>query len=202
MTFFALVRHGQTAWNFDRRIQGLTDIPLNETGLADARRAADTLRGERFDAVITSPLLRAQQTAEVIASELLLPAPVIAPTLHERAFGEAEGILVEEFLDRYGDWHAEVPGAESFDEVRERALAALDEIARRARARTAPRAPRLIVVTHGGLIRSLVHHASKGTIPAHGSRLLNGSVHRFVADNAGVHLLASDLGQSEELIGV
>lgn len=200
MTFFALVRHGQTSWNRERRIQGLTDVPLNDTGVDDARRAADALRGESFDAIVTSPLLRAQQTARVIADALALPDPIIAPTLHERAFGEAEGVLVEEFLARYGGWHAAVPGAEDFDAVRERALVGLDELARRARVQTAPRAPRVIVVTHGGVIRALLHHASKGTLPAPGGRLLNGSVHRFVADSGGVHLLASELGASDALV--
>lgn len=189
MTLITLVRHGQTDWNLDRRIQGSTDIPLNATGRADARAAAAGLANGGYDHVYASPLVRARETAEIIADELGLPAPVLTRGLRERSFGEAEGIPVVEFLERYGSWGGAVPGAETLDEVRTRALHSLERIARHARRRSAPRAESIVVVTHGGVLRALLLHASGGTLPAEHQLLPNGSAHRFVMDHGGIRLL-------------
>ncbi|MGB3732949.1 histidine phosphatase family protein [Microbacterium sp.] len=182
MTLLTLVRHGQTDWNLARRIQGATDIPLNETGRADARTAAEALRGGDYDAIYASPLVRARETAQIIARELSLPEPVLTRGMREREFGVAEGTEVADYIARYGGWSSEVPGAESLEAVCERAMDSLDRIARAARRRSAPRAESLIVVTHGGVIRALLMHASGGTLPREGDALRNGSVHRFVAE--------------------
>lgn len=189
MTLLTLVRHGQTDWNRARRIQGSTDIPLNETGEADALSAAELLAGESHHAIYASPLIRAQQTARIIAAQLDLEGPELTRDMREREFGEGEGILVEEYIRRYGDWHSEVPGAESLDQVRVRSLRALDRIARDSRRRSAPAAESVIVVTHGGVIRSLLMHVSGGTLPREGEVLRNGSVHRFEASPGVLRLL-------------
>lgn len=189
MTLLTLVRHGQTDWNRARRIQGSTDIPLNERGEADALAAAELLAGGSHHAIYASPLIRAQQTAGIIAAQLELEGPELTRDMREREFGEGEGILVEEYIRRYGDWHSEVPGAESLDQVRVRALRALDRIARDSRRRSAPAAESVIVVTHGGVIRSLLMHVSGGTLPREGEVLRNGSVHRFEASPGVLRLL-------------
>lgn len=189
MTLLTLVRHGQTDWNLDRRIQGSTDIPLNDTGRADARAAAALLADSTHHAVYASPLLRARETAQIIADELGLDSPELVPEMRERTFGEGEGILVAEYLARYGDWLATPPDAETLAGVCERALGALDVIARGARRRSAPVAESVIVVTHGGVIRSLLGHVSSGTLPREGEMLRNGSVHRFEASPGVLRLL-------------
>ncbi len=189
MTFITLVRHGQTDWNLDRRIQGSTDIPLNETGRGHARDAAAILADGTHHAIYASPLVRAHETAQIIAAELGLAEPTLVADLREREFGEAEGMLVADYIAAYGDWHAEVPGAESFDRVGERALDALDLIARESRLRSAPAAESVIVVAHGGVIRALLDHASSGTLPPQGVPLTNGSVHRFEASPGILRLL-------------
>lgn len=194
MTFLTLVRHGQTDWNLDRRIQGSTDIPLNETGRGHARDAASILAEGTHHAIYASPLVRAQETAQIIAERLGLAEPSLIPDLREREFGEAEGMLVADYIERYGDWHAEVPAAESFDQVRDRALGALDVIARESRLRSAPVAESVIVVAHGGVIRALLDHASGGTLPPQGVPLTNGSVHRFEAAPGVLRLLESVTG--------
>lgn len=191
MTLLTLVRHGQTDWNLDRRIQGSTDIPLNDTGRTDARTAAAALAGVDYDAVYASPLVRAHETARIIADELGLPAPLTTRGMREREFGEGEGLKVEEYLDRWGDWTTPVPGAESLEQVRERALDSLERIARASRRRSAPRAESIIVVSHGGVLRALLMHASGGTLPREGDVLRNGSVHRFVAERGTLRLLES-----------
>lgn len=189
MTLLTLVRHGQTDWNLDRRIQGSTDIPLNETGRADARTAAANLADGAHHAIYSSPLLRARETAEIISAELGLGAPVLVPDIREREFGEGEGMLVSEYMETYGGWHSEVPGAETLEDVAERALRALDAIARDSRRRSTPVAESVVVVAHGGVIRSLIDHVSGGTLPRVGDQILNGSAHRFEAAPGVLRLL-------------
>ena len=189
MTLLTLVRHGQTDWNLDKRIQGTTDIPLNETGRADARAAAALLADGEHHAIYASPLARARETAEIIATGLGLDAPALVPDMREREFGEGEGMLVSEYIATYGDWFAAVPRAETLEQVADRALLALDAIARDARRRSAPRAESIVVVTHGGVIRSLINRVSSGTLPREGEQLRNGSVHRFEASPGSLRLL-------------
>lgn len=189
MTLLTLIRHGQTDWNLSRRIQGSTDIPLNERGRADAHRAAAGLAATTHDAIYSSPLLRAKETAEIIAAELGLPLAGVVPDVREREFGEGEGMLVSDYIEKYGDWHAEVPGAESLDEVGVRAIAALHAIARDARRRSAPRAESVLVVAHGGVIRAVIDHVSGGTLPREGEIIANGSAHRFEASPGSLRLL-------------
>jgi probable phosphoglycerate mutase len=189
VTLLTLVRHGQTDWNLARRIQGATDVPLNDTGRDDARRAARVLAGEQHDAIYTSPLVRAQETAQIIASTLGLGSPALTRGLRERTFGEGEGMLVEDYLTSWGDWTSPVPGAETLEEVRDRALDSLERIVRASRRRSAPRAESIVVVSHGGVIRSLLMHVSGGSLPRVGDSLHNGSVHRFVAERGTLRLL-------------
>ncbi len=193
MTLLTLIRHGQTDWNLHRRIQGSSDIPLNATGEEQARAAAALLAVDEHHAVYASPLLRAHRTAEIIAEELALTPPVRVPGLQERSYGEAEGMQDTEYLARFGHWHADVPGAELREAVRDRAIAALERIAIAARHRSAPASESLVVVTHGGVIRALLDHASGGTLPLEGAQVLNGSAHRFVLEPGLLRLRESEL---------
>ena len=189
MTLITLVRHGQTDWNLARRIQGSTDIPLNETGRADALTAAAALAGVTHHAIYSSPLLRASETAEIISAELGLGAPVVVPDVREREFGEGEGRLVSEYMATYGGWRAAVPGAETLEDVAERALRALDAVARDSRRRSTPLAESVVVVAHGGVIRALIDHVSGGTLPRPGDQIANGSAHRFEVSQRTLRLL-------------
>ena len=189
MTLLTLVRHGQTDWNLAKRIQGSTDIPLNDTGRADARWAAEQLAGSTHHTIYASPLVRARETAEIIAEHLSLEAPTLVRDLREREFGDGEGMLVADYLAQYGDWLAEVPGAESLAEVAARSLRALDQIALDARRRSAPLAESVVVVAHGGVIRALIDHVSGGTLPRIGDVIRNGSVTRFEASPGSLRLL-------------
>lgn len=179
MTLITLVRHGQTDWNLARRIQGATDIPLNDTGRDDARRAAALLSDRTHHQVCASPLVRAHETAQIIARTLGLDEPDLHTELRERSFGEAEGIPVSEYMERYQSWHAPVPGAETLAEVGERAMQAIERIVRRSRRRSAPNAESIVIVTHGGLIRAVLERVSGGTLPYEGQYITNGSAHRF-----------------------
>jgi broad specificity phosphatase PhoE len=102
------IRHGQTDWNVEGRMQGHTDIPLNATGLAQAHAAAEALRPHHFTRIIASPLSRARTTAEVIATTFNLPI-TFDDNLKERTFGSYEGMLTSEIRKRHN-----IPEHESF----------------------------------------------------------------------------------------
>ena len=197
MCSLILIRHGETDWNRVGRIQGLTDIPLNDAGREQARRAAEELRSElaispsdAADAavIVSSDLQRAAETADIIAGALGLHAPRRYPELRERAYGDAEGLLTAEFQRRWGPWHvADVPGAETRADLRRRALAALA----RAQHDAAPMGTTLplIVVAHGALIREVIGHATDDRLPEPGVRLPNGSLHRFEVETGTLRLV-------------
>ena len=90
-----LMRHGQTNWNIERRAQGRTDIPLNETGIKQAKEAIDKIKNITFDLVYSSPLQRALKTAEIV-TEGKYPI-IVDDLLIERSFGDLEGKSVDEF---------------------------------------------------------------------------------------------------------
>jgi probable phosphoglycerate mutase len=172
VTFISLVRHGQTDWNLAKRIQGSSDIPLNDTGRAQAEATGRALAGGRFDAIYASPLSRALDTARIIAGHVGLGEPATLAAVAERQYGEAEGLTGEQILARWPDG-APVPGRESREQVVERALPALRELGEQHPGEN------VIVVSHGGVISSLVRHVTDHALPGPGELIPNGSVHRF-----------------------
>lgn len=189
MTILTLVRHGETDWNSGGRIQGSTDIPLNDTGRAQAREVAETLAAEyagREVVVVSSDLSRAAETADLIAAALGTTVSRRMPGLQERSYGEAEGMDAPTFSDTYGPWHAaDVPGAESWPVVRERALAAIAEVVA-----DTPEGVDIIAVAHGALIREVIMFATDGEFPREGERLPNCSATTFRLDGDEWEMLA------------
>ena len=189
MTILTLVRHGETAWNYEGRIQGSTDIPLNDTGRVQARGIAETLAAEyagREVVVVSSDLGRAAETADIIAAALGTSVTLRLPGLQERSYGEAEGMDAPTFYDTYGPWHtADVPGAETWPVVRKRALAALAEAVA-----SAPEGVDVIAVAHGALIREVIMFATDGEFPREGERLPNCSATTFRLDGDRWDMLA------------
>ncbi|WOF24473.1 histidine phosphatase family protein [Microbacterium betulae] len=187
MTVITLVRHGQTDWNLLGRVQGRTDIPLNDTGREQARAAAEALRDGGYTAIVASPLTRAKETAEIIANALGLAHPVLFDGLVERDYASAEGLTAEDLsaLRR----RAMGADAETDEDVAARAVDALRSAAT-AHADAGSAGP-LIAVAHGGLIRVLIAVASGGELPREGDRVENGSQHAFRFDADGFALLSS-----------
>ena len=146
---FYYLRHGETDWNRERRAQGQQDVPLNETGLAQARTARDLLRGVEIAAICTSPLKRAYDTACIVNETLNAPLMVI-DDLKECGFGSHEGDIDTGW---YGQWRRGEfcpDGAETYDAFMARALrgvnAALD--------RPGP----VLIVAHAGVYWSIQEH--------------------------------------------
>lgn len=102
MTRICFVRHGETDWNVEMRLQGQTDRPLNPVGAEQARGLGLFFRGAAIDALYSSDLLRARQTAQPISNALGLPI-INSVGLRERHFGRCEGLTIEEIREMYPD---------------------------------------------------------------------------------------------------
>ena len=182
MTVLYLVRHGETDWNRARKIQGSTDIPLNDTGRDQAATSGRLLARRQWDGIYASPLSRAFETAEIIARETGLSSPVAIPTLVERNYGTAEGMTGGE-IDRLFPNGAEVPGRETREQVAARVMPALHELAAQHPGEN------LIVVAHGGVIRTVLNTVDPdGRVEA----IRNGSIHSFRHVDGSLELIAFD----------
>ena len=191
-TTFALIRHGQTDWNAAARIQGATDIPLNDVGRGQAADAVTPLKRYDWDLIVSSPLSRAAETADLIGEQLGLDAARRVPELIERNYGPAEGLSAGAELDALrfpGGFH----GAETEEAVAARGIDALRELAAQH-----PGA-RIIVVAHGTLIRLSLERALDQAIGRIGNATVNLVKHqRAHADGATAWQL--DLLNGEPLV--
>jgi broad specificity phosphatase PhoE len=163
MTELWLIRHGQTDWNLEGRYQGQSDVPLNPTGLAQAEAFAASLDGQPFDALYSSDLLRAYQTASAISRQTGLPIlpDVLLREIHQ---GQWQGRTLDEVRAVYNESAhasrgridpaaARAPGGESVLEVSQRMARAADAIAQ------AHPGQRVLVVSHGLALATLVCQA-------------------------------------------
>jgi broad specificity phosphatase PhoE len=159
-TRILLIRHGETAWNADGRWQGHAPVPLNDAGLEQSRLLGHYLaeRGPRLDALYSSDLKRAMQTAQAIAAPLQMDARP-EPGLRELDLGEWQGLTREEAEawdgERYARFAADrmvvpLPNGESWEDVKARARAAFDTLAARHTGQT------IALVSHGGAIGRLI----------------------------------------------
>jgi uncharacterized phosphatase len=180
MTNFYFVRHGETDWNLNGKIQGATDIPLNDTGRHQAATTGLKMQGRVWDVIVTSPLSRASETARIIAAQLGLPEPIPVAGFVERNYGVAEGMSGAEVEAAYPGT-MQVPGRESRDSVQRRVLEAVHQLAAEYPGKN------VIVVCHGGVVRSVLH-ATTGTA-FFGERIANGSVHSFFHRDDGLELV-------------
>ena len=171
-TILGLLRHGQTDWNIDLRLQGSTDIPLNETGRQQALDAAAALNPEDWDLVITSPLSRAKDTAEIVAQELDMQVAIV-PELIERSFGAAEGLDHASWRKLY-ESHVPIEGLESLEDLRARTEQLLSLIANEYAGK------RVLAVSHGAFIRKVLTIVTEGELPREGERLSNASLNKFM----------------------
>jgi len=151
MTELLLVRHGETDWNAEGKLQGHTDRPLNDYGRRQAQALADRLAGESIDAVYASDLSRARETAEILGEQFGL-AVVVDPDLREKNWGNWEGLTSEERL------HVEFKG-ETSEAHRDRTLSAVQRIVER------HPDGRIVVVTHGGSLRRIQAAVSGFALP-------------------------------------
>jgi probable phosphoglycerate mutase len=181
-----LIRHGETAWNAERRLQGHLDIPLNAEGERQARLLADALAPERIDLLVSSDLQRARQTAQAVAAPRGM-ALHVDPGLRERCYGGFEGLLYSEIEQRFpaefAAWQARNIDAtlpdgkncgETFRQFFIRATDAILALARAHPGRT------IAMVAHGGVLECAYRMALD--LPLETPRdfkVYNASINRF-----------------------
>jgi 2,3-bisphosphoglycerate-dependent phosphoglycerate mutase len=187
------IRHGETAWNVDTRIQGHLDIPLNETGQWQAKRLARVLaQGDPIDAIYSSDLLRAFETARAIAEAT--GAPLQAHTgLRERGFGSFEGQIYGELetlfptdaeLWRQRDPHWAPSGGESLTQVQVRVSHTLHALA------SQHPGQQIVLVAHGGVMDQLYRLATGQSLQAPRTwELTNTAVNRLLWTPHGLSLV-------------
>ena len=187
-TRFVLLRHGETHWNLQSRIQGQEDSQLTPTGVAQARALAERMREERFEALVASDLGRAMSTALHIA-QATGHAVLADPRLRERNYGACQGLTYGELDHQYPDLFSSVrevdpdfpvPGGESRREFHDRVKGSFEALAREHAGK------RVVVVSHGGVL-AMLYRAVHG-IPI-------GAPHPIPIRNCSYNALAWDRGR-------
>ena len=188
------IRHGETAWNVDTRIQGHLDIPLNDIGLQQARWLAQALaERDALDAIYASDLSRAHVTAQTIAGQVGL-AVATHPGLRERAFGDFQGRtfaeIEAELPEHAHHWRKRTPewtppgAGESLMALRDRVLATVDELAAR------HVGEQIALVAHGGVMDVLYRAATRLDLQAPRTwQLPNTAVNRLLWTPGGLTLV-------------
>lgn len=143
-----LIRHGETAWNKSLRLQGREDIPLNETGIKQAKDCASALVGQVVDVVVSSPLSRARDTARMIADAVGLKGIQEDVNVIERDFGEASGLTYDQLKEKRKQ--GRIHGIESIEELRLRMFHVLNSYEKKYPNGT------VFIVTHGASIKAIV----------------------------------------------
>lgn len=182
-----LIRHGETAWNAVRRLQGHTDIPLNDEGARQAAALAQALAAEQVDVLVSSDLQRAMQTAQAVADQYDGLRVQTDEQLRERCYGVFEGMLYAEierqYPAEYALWQARdidavmPPGereAESFRQFYQRATGGIADWARRHPGRT------IAIVAHGGVLECAYREAVGMSLDSpRDFQVKNASINRF-----------------------
>lgn len=193
VTRLCLVRHGETAWNAEGRVQGQLDIPLSATGLAQARAVAAALAGESFDAIYSSDLVRVQQTARPSAT-LLGKDVLLSQELRERHYGEFQGITYAEAKERFPKDYAlfrdkdldfDFRTGESLKGFSGRVLRFFDGLVQSEKGKA------LLVFTHGGVLEMLYRHATaRGLATPRDFEIPNAALNRLELDGDTWRVLA------------
>jgi alpha-ribazole phosphatase len=187
-----LVRHGETDWNIQQRYQGHTDIELNETGINQAKKLAQELKQEHLDAIYTSDLNRAVQTATIIAEGRKIPVHKIRG-LRECSFGIWEGKTFKEMEQKFPEEVARIKGdpvkqiragGESRDQLCVRVEQAIQKIIDQHQDQT------VLIVAHGGALAVAMEYIT-------GEGLIARS--KYWLENAGYHIVECDNGKCSVL---
>ncbi len=176
ITTICLVRHGQTDWNALGKLQGQTDIPLNELGKIQARQCGEFLSKDDWDVIISSPLKRARETADIISHYIEVPV-IEKMEFIEKNFGVAEGMTAAERESAFVN--KEYPGQENQKSLRNRLMNGLQEIQKEYPER------KVILVAHGAVIHFILRLMSNESIVSNEMRLFNAclSTIRFEVDS-------------------
>lgn len=167
MTSICFIRHGETDWNAQGKLQGKTDIPLNPNGKRQAAECGQFLNTDDYDVLVHSPLIRAKQTAEIINDKLNLPM-VEMHDFAERSFGDAEGMTIDEREEIYPDRN--YPNQEARSDFNERVMEGIAKVNQQYPNQ------RVLLVAHGAVIGAILSVLSDGEIGNGKTKLMNGCI--------------------------
>lgn len=167
ITTICLVRHGETDWNALGKLQGRTDIQLNKTGIIQAEECSEFLKSSQWDVIITSPLKRAKQTAEIINENLNVPLIEMKDFL-ERDYGDAEGMVLEERISAFPD--KSYPNQEDRLTLNNRIMTGIQEINQKYEEN------KILLIAHGAVINAILTVLSNGKIGSGKTKLLNACI--------------------------
>lgn len=171
MTLICIVRHGETDWNAQGKLQGKTDISLNQNGIVQANECKNTLSSNDWDLIITSPLKRAKETAEIINTEMKAPLIEMEDFI-ERSFGDAEGMTESERTTAFPDKN--YSNQEDRISFSKRVIKGIEKI------NELYQGKKIILVAHGAVINAILTHFSNGEIGSGKTRLLNACMSNIV----------------------
>ncbi len=164
ITSICLVRHGETDWNVAGRLQGRTDIPLNKNGILQSQQCGEYVQASDWDIIITSPLKRAKQTAEIMNEKVKVPL-VEMDEFVERGFGDAEGMTKLECTEKFPD--KIYPNQEETEAFHNRVMSGMEKINEHYKDK------KVLLVAHGAVINAILAILSKGEIGSGKTRLFN-----------------------------
>jgi len=160
MTRIGLIRHGITDWNHLGKTQGVSNMPLNDEGISQADKLGNRLSKEEWDLIISSDLVRAKETAEIIAGKMNVPIHSFDKRIREINCGRIEGTTEEERVIRWGtNWRDLDLGMERFELVAKRGIDFIDEIS------NVHKDKKVLVVSHGALIGLTLQHLMPEKFP-------------------------------------
>lgn len=190
-----LLRHGETNWNQEGRLQGRTDIPLNQNGRSQIRHSAEILAelSPGIDLIFSSPLSRARESAEIVADRLKYNKAdiLVESLLTERCFGTGEGLSAAERNQKYPD--GIYPGMEPLEDLFKRAHSAFDQIMI-----LSGNKQNILVAAHGAILYAIVTAMTDGQI-AYGGTMFTfdpGSIHLLKCQDESIELSRLQAGGS------
>ena len=188
-----LIRHGETDWNLIGKVQGREDIPLNNTGRKQAMSCATALKGKGIMNIISSPLIRALETASIISNETVNTQIIVDEDLIERDFGEMSGVTYDH--KRYFDIFDYEESMESLENVSKRLLACIHRYAVKYSGQD------IIMVSHGAAINSVIMALTKGDKGSGKTRLKNACISILTYEDNDINLGLFNL-TPEEFISI
>lgn len=172
ITTLCLVRHGETDWNKQKRLQGQEDIPLNDLGRKQANESGAHLKNETWDVIVASPLSRAYETAQIIQNHIEQSVPIhTMDQFKERAFGQASGLTFEELHKKYPN--RTYSGQEDWEEFKTRVFSGVEQIQARFHGQ------KVLLVAHGAVINCMLSVLSEGQIGSGKTKLINACINHL-----------------------
>lgn len=184
-----LIRHGETDWNLEGKLQGREDIALNENGIRQAMICGQAFAGKKIKAVITSPLIRAKRTAEIIAQSIGLSEVIVEEGLIERDFGVLAGTTYDS--KKYFDTFGIEEGIENWEELHQRLIGCIRRLAEQYYDED------IVLVSHGAAINSVISVLTEGEFGSGKTRLKNACISIILYEGSQLKLMQYNLTSEE-----